>query len=675
VSGFASGYALLVGVGGDLAMTADDAKAVGTLLCDPARAAYFAKNVDVLTGPEATRTGILTGLERLAARVLAESNATVVVYYSGHGGVFGPSADEARYFLVPHGFLPGARVDTGISDDEFTAAVKKIRARRVLVLLDCCHAAGLPRAKGAENLFAKEAVPVALMAALGAGEGTVVLASCRPDERSYADGSGSYFTASLLEGLTGRAVREGKVRVLDLIAHVMEDVPKRDARQHPYLNKAEDLSENFVVCMAPDAAQGKAHNIADSASPPLPPGGKRMRSPASAARTATAPTLSGPARLALQKRLVTRWHDLSTYLEIPLSDQATFEKGYEPKSVLDWLEQRARLGELGSAFNALGWNDLSEELNRHSRAPAPSALAKDARPEPPVAAPPPASRLLAGIDLAECLRALGLPATSIAAAAEWLQSELRRDEEDYVSETVGAQFRKFLTSGGDERPESDRLFSFVDDLQACLQPNKMLSHASYVSTRKILEMYRAYRSLIARSLGEPHSSDGESTVDKFFALCRFFEAKGETTFLPAHLLLGGRLDTVRSRTFVYFKGHFHLALGESFFQSFPQARRIMDGEERDDLYGLVSEVFAHPDPLIYPLVTLEGEFGGSPVTMLLSRKYIPIHSGTASALRSALLGHPLELAGFAGLSPATAKGHELQSLVCSMELVLGDRQA
>jgi hypothetical protein len=74
--------------------------------------------------------------------------------------------------------------------------------------------------------------------------------------------------------------------------------------------------------------------------------------------------VSGPARLAIIKRLVTRSADLATYFEIPLADQATFEKGNEPRRILEWLEQRGRLGRLRDAFDFLGWDDLIEELER-----------------------------------------------------------------------------------------------------------------------------------------------------------------------------------------------------------------------------------------------------------------------------------------------------------------------
>jgi Bacterial Death-like domain 3 len=71
------------------------------------------------------------------------------------------------------------------------------------------------------------------------------------------------------------------------------------------------------------------------------------------------------ARIEIEKGLDRRWQDLADYFEIPLSDEETFAKGHEPQGILEWLEERKRLGELRDAFDYLGWNDLVEELDSH----------------------------------------------------------------------------------------------------------------------------------------------------------------------------------------------------------------------------------------------------------------------------------------------------------------------
>ena len=80
---FDQGHALVVGVGADLPNTVDDATGLAGILRDPARCAYPADQVHLLTGEDATRERILSALDVLARS--ANSGSTVVVYYSGHG--------------------------------------------------------------------------------------------------------------------------------------------------------------------------------------------------------------------------------------------------------------------------------------------------------------------------------------------------------------------------------------------------------------------------------------------------------------------------------------------------------------------------------------------------------------------------------------------------------------
>jgi hypothetical protein len=60
------GYALLIGAGGDLPGTIDDAAGPAAILCDSGRCAYPADQIHLLTGAAATRANILDRLTRLA---------------------------------------------------------------------------------------------------------------------------------------------------------------------------------------------------------------------------------------------------------------------------------------------------------------------------------------------------------------------------------------------------------------------------------------------------------------------------------------------------------------------------------------------------------------------------------------------------------------------------------
>ena len=234
---FPHGYAVVVGVGADLPVTVTDATAIADLLRDPARCAYPADQVRLLTGERARREHVLSALDWLAQG--AGPDATAVVYFSGHG------METPDYYLMPFGYnladLPG----TAIPGRMFTERLRAIRAGKLLVLLDCCHAGGQAEAKGQ----VKSPLPPSAAEELGSSSGRVVLASSRRDEVSWTGSPYSVFTAALMEGLAGYGAfeQDGYARVLDLAQWAGRKVPERTAdRQHPII-KVSNLADNFAV--------------------------------------------------------------------------------------------------------------------------------------------------------------------------------------------------------------------------------------------------------------------------------------------------------------------------------------------------------------------------------------------------------------------------------------------
>jgi uncharacterized caspase-like protein len=171
---FSNGYALLIGVGADLPVTVKDATALRDVLVNPNRAAYPQEQVKLLTEKNADRPTIIDAFDSLIERVNQNRNATVIVYFSGHG-VQLKSTNE--YFLVPYGYDGRSRADTAISGLEFTQKIEAIKSRKLVVLLDCCHAGGVPRLKDIDEVFIKSPVPPTLLEALDTGTGRVVIAS------------------------------------------------------------------------------------------------------------------------------------------------------------------------------------------------------------------------------------------------------------------------------------------------------------------------------------------------------------------------------------------------------------------------------------------------------------------------------------------------------------------
>ncbi len=242
---FDQGYALVVGVGADLPNTVDDAAGLADILEDPARCAYPPDQVHLLTGEQATRDAILSTLDALSQST--NSQSAVIVYFSGHGYQVASPTGEF-YYLLPYGYDLYRLYQTAISGAEFTDRLRAIPARKLLVLLDCCHAGGVGEARAPGLQLAKSPLPPEAQRLLAEGSGRVLIASSREDELSFAGKPYSAFTLALTETLCGAGVakKDGYVRVADLALHAREVVPGRTGgRQHPILHF--EQADNFAL--------------------------------------------------------------------------------------------------------------------------------------------------------------------------------------------------------------------------------------------------------------------------------------------------------------------------------------------------------------------------------------------------------------------------------------------
>lgn len=239
-------YALVVGVGGykrmrRLAKTTRDAQDVHDLLV---LGGYVRENCFVLIDGEATKGAINDALDLLSRRVQPED--TVLVFFAGHGAQRMGGFEPGEYLCPVEADWYNLR-GTAISDQEFTTALRAIRAARLVVFLDACHAGGVGEPRDVIG-----AVKAGLSdAAYGqmAGKGRVVIASCKPDEVSWEvpEMRNGLFTHYLLDGLRGAAAAtDGCVHVFDLFKHLATEVPKHES-QHP-LFKGELEGDFALTC-------------------------------------------------------------------------------------------------------------------------------------------------------------------------------------------------------------------------------------------------------------------------------------------------------------------------------------------------------------------------------------------------------------------------------------------
>jgi hypothetical protein len=251
---FDHGYALLIGVNDckvkkwALEGVLKDIQEVENVLKDPERCAYLEDNIKKMTGSNATSEGILKGLEWLKGRVEADAteNSTVIIYYSGHGWR-DASSGTTVFYLIPYNVEEQQVSSSALKADEFADAVASLKPRRLLVLLDCCHAGGmevkdlgdLPDGYTAAAISPSQFMGGEKSAwkpgeenpnALAKGNGRAVLSSSTGMQKSYMcrDNEMSIFTYHLIEALTGHArPQEGATEVLvsDVMSYVWRRVP------------------------------------------------------------------------------------------------------------------------------------------------------------------------------------------------------------------------------------------------------------------------------------------------------------------------------------------------------------------------------------------------------------------------------------------------------------------
>jgi hypothetical protein len=264
---FEKGYALIIGIanylkGGRLPATVlKDAEDMSVLLMDATQCGYPPDQVKHLSDAQATANNIRAGLRWLAEQTGEDDTATF--FFSGHGGRI-ESGPRSENYLIPYDADPTDLPKTAIEGAELTSLLRNIKAGRLLVVFDCCHAGGTGETKGALDEVIpkfKSGLDERYYERLARGQGRVIVASSRSTEMSWIlpGMQNSLFTHYLLEALRGKArtYGDGWIGVLDVFNLIAEEVPKRQAQQHPIL-KAE-LETNFPIALRRDGEQSHRH--------------------------------------------------------------------------------------------------------------------------------------------------------------------------------------------------------------------------------------------------------------------------------------------------------------------------------------------------------------------------------------------------------------------------------
>jgi len=225
-------YAVVIGIDdyadrgiGDLVDRESGARAVRDVLLDPQRGGLAEADVALLLGADATAAKIRKALDRLKG---VEKEATVFVYFAGHGAAKGEDA-----WWVARDSKKSDLARTALAAAEVRGLLERIPAERILLMMDCRHAAGLYGDGGSRPdpkvVLARYHGP--RHATLGAGEAVEHAVETEQGTRPI-------FTHHLVEGLSGVADEDenGVVDLDELVEHVGRRM-RVEARQREGLER------------------------------------------------------------------------------------------------------------------------------------------------------------------------------------------------------------------------------------------------------------------------------------------------------------------------------------------------------------------------------------------------------------------------------------------------------
>jgi len=221
----------------DLKYAHRDAKAFAKFLISPQGGAFTSDHVLVLTNRKATIKEVRNAIGNFLARSLEDD--LVIIFFTGHGA---PDPKNPKdLYLLCYDSEPDNYYGTALPMYEINIALsRKIRSKKVFVIADACHSAGISGSKGV-SVSARFNQYMEKLA--GAREGVTKIAASREDElsmeREFPEGGHGVFTYYLLKGLRGEADkdRDGFVTMKEAFDYLYDRV-RSDTRhsQNPWVS-------------------------------------------------------------------------------------------------------------------------------------------------------------------------------------------------------------------------------------------------------------------------------------------------------------------------------------------------------------------------------------------------------------------------------------------------------
>jgi len=209
-----------------------DARAFYDWLVSPGGGRFAPSNTRLLIDEHATNERIKEALFNWLKQAIEED--VVVIYFAGHGSPESPDAVQNLY-LLPHDTQYDNIAVTGFPMWDIETALKRfIKAQRVVIIADACHAAGVGQAFDvavrADRGLLINPITSGLQNLTEVGEGVCVISASRDREfsregREWGGGHG-VFSFFLIEGLKGAADfdKSGSVSIGEVAVYVSQQV-------------------------------------------------------------------------------------------------------------------------------------------------------------------------------------------------------------------------------------------------------------------------------------------------------------------------------------------------------------------------------------------------------------------------------------------------------------------
>ncbi len=209
-------------------------------------------NVRLLLNEEATFQNMREALFNFLSRPIEED--IVYIYFSGHGAP--EPGDRDNLYLLPYDTDPSKIVSTAFPMRDIEAALEHhIKAKRVLVLADACHAGGIESDFDTKGIGGTgNPINNFLKLLSETRPGRTIITASEAEELSREGekwgGGHGVFTYHLLEGLQGAADSDGdKIVTLGEAFMYTDKWVRRDtnSQQHPCLSGKIDMNMPLAI--------------------------------------------------------------------------------------------------------------------------------------------------------------------------------------------------------------------------------------------------------------------------------------------------------------------------------------------------------------------------------------------------------------------------------------------